>query len=84
MKGITWGNYYWPVFLTGVSVLFLVPEIVGLVTNSANTLSDYCWRRLSVAVSYGQGIHTLGWWFSLIAWGLFVILITIHIWWRGV
>lgn len=80
----TWGQYYWPFFLTLASALFLIPEVAALITNSANTLSDYCWREMSVNIAYGHGRHTIGWWASILSWGLFTVLITIHIWFRGV
>ena len=81
---ITWGLYYWPTYLTIGSLFFLIPELVALFTNAANTLSDYCWRELSVNVTFGHGAHTVAWWFSLVSWGMFIVLITMHIWWRSV
>jgi hypothetical protein len=78
-----WGIRYWPVFLSVASAFFLIPELIALFTNASNTLSDYCWNQLHVNVSFGHGAHTVAWWFSLVAWFMFVVLITIHIWWRG-
>lgn len=77
---ITWGKYYWPYFFILVSVIFLVPELIALFSNPANTLSDYSWQELHVT-GYVR-IHTLAWWLSLIGWLLFVVVITAHIWWR--
>jgi hypothetical protein len=77
-----WGNFYWPVGLTVVSVAFGVPELYALFTNVNNTLSDYCWRELNVTVAFGHGMHSYAWWASLCAWLLFVTVITGHIWWR--
>jgi hypothetical protein len=79
-----WGVLYWPFFLILVSALFLVPEVYALITNSANTLSDYCWNQLSVHVAFGSGRHTLAWWLSQGAFIIFFVLITIHIWYRSV
>lgn len=76
----TWGKYYWPYFLILVSFLFLIPEIIALIANSANTLSAYSWEELHIAGTIR--VHTLAWWLSLITWGLFVAVITAHIWWR--
>lgn len=81
---MTWGLAYWPSFLTASSALFALPELIALFTNAQNTLSDYCWRELSVNVTFGHGAHTFAWWSSLIAWLLFVVIITLHIWWRSV
>lgn len=81
---ITWGLTYWPFAMIIVSAVFLPAEIYALFTNPANTLSDYCWRELDVNVSFGHGIHSLAWWLSLISWGIFVLLITLHIWWRSI
>jgi len=77
-----WGNWYWPRGLTVASVAFLLPELYALFTNPANTLSDYCWRELHVTAAWGNGVHSLAWWFSLVAWLLFTIVITAHIWFR--
>ena len=79
-----WGSRYWPVFLAIGATGFLIPEVFALITNSANTLSDFCWRELNVTIAYGHGKQTIAWWLSIIAWGLFTVLITIHIWFRGV
>jgi len=79
-----WGIIYWPVFLSVVSTLFLVPETVALFTNQANTLSDYAWNELHIGLSFGHGAHTVAWWLSLIAWVMFTVIITGHIWWRTV
>lgn len=79
-----WGYVYWPIYLIICSAFFLVPEILALLTNAANTLSDYCWHKLGVNVTFGNGPHTIAWWLSLISWGMFVVIITLHIWWRSV
>jgi hypothetical protein len=76
---ITWGKYYWPYFLTLVSMLFLIPELIAVVTNHANTLSEYSWDELHVS---GLAIHDIAWYLSLSTWLLFVVVITAHIWWR--
>jgi hypothetical protein len=78
-----WGNTYWPAGLIAAFAAFAVPELYALFTNAQNTLSDYCWRELSVNVAFGHGIHTAAWWFSLILWAAFVVTITGHIWWRS-
>jgi hypothetical protein len=80
----TWGNTYWPWFLTAVSVFLLVPELFALLTNTLNTLSWYAWNKLDLSVSVNQGMDTVAWWGSLIVWVLFVIVITGHIWWKGI
>jgi hypothetical protein len=77
---ITWGRYYWPFFLILGSLLFLVPEIIALVTNFRNTLSQYSWNELHV--NPGIAVHTLAWYLSLGGWILFVIVISAHIWFR--
>ena len=78
-----WGNWYWPVGLIAASVAFVVPELYALATNSANTLSDYCWRELHVTRALEISGHGAAWWCSFIAWLLFVAVITLHIWYRG-
>ena len=81
---MTWGLVYWPVFLIVGSAFFIVPELIALFTNAANALSNYCWHKLGVNVAFGSGAHTVAWWLSLVAWGMFVVIITLHIWWRSV
>lgn len=77
----TWGTYYWPYFLILVSVEFGVPELIALGTNVANTLSDYARLQLHVGTAFAGSVHTVAWWASLIAWLLFVVVITDHVWW---
>lgn len=79
-----WGNIYWPIGLITASLAFVAPESYALATDPANTLSDYCWRELHVTRALEISGHGLAWWCSLIAWVMFVVLITIHIWYRGV
>jgi hypothetical protein len=77
---ITWGRYYWPFFLLAVTVAFAIPEIYAIITNVSNTLSDYSWQELHVGRIWP--VHTIAWYCSLAVWGLFVVVITAHIWWR--
>lgn len=77
---ITWGRYYWPFFIVLTSVLFLVPELIALFTNYMNTLSEYSWAELHV--NPHVSMHTLAWYLSLGGWIMFVIVITLHIWFR--
>ena len=81
---MTWGPVYWPLFLTIVAVLFLGPEFLALITNSANTLSDYCWRELNVTMVFGHGKHTVAWWLSQIAFYVSAIVLALHIWYRSI
>lgn len=77
---ITWGRIYWPIMLLVVSVIeFGIPEFIAIITNPANTLSDYSWDELHVG---SFPVHTLAWYVSLIIWLSFVVIITMHIWWR--
>jgi len=77
-----WGNWYWPAWLSAMSLLFIPAELFALLTDPANTLSDYCWRELGISRATEITIHGAAWWASLIAWLVFVGLITAHIWWR--
>ena len=79
-----WGDKYWPVFLSVTTVFFVIPEMFALLTNAYNTLSWYAWHKLNLSVSVAQGMDTVAWWGSLITWLLFVVIITIHIWWKGI
>lgn len=77
---MTWGRYYWPFFLVLSGLLFLIPEIIALVTNFRNTLSQYSWAELHVNPHIA--VHTMAWYISICGWLLFVIVITAHIWFR--
>lgn len=77
----TWGRTYWPIAMIIVSLLFLPAEIIALVTNAANTLSDYSWYELHLRP--GLSVHTVAWYLSFIGWLLFVVVITWHIWFRS-
>lgn len=75
---ITWGRYYWPYFIVLVSTLFLVPEIIALISNWRNTLSNYAWTELRVGPNFP--VHDLAWYLSLIGWLLAVVVLSMHIW----
>jgi hypothetical protein len=79
-----WGVIYWPIYLTVAAVAFLVPEVYGLFTNAANTLSEYCWNQLGVTVAFGHGAHTFAWWASQSAFILAAVILVLHIWYRSV
>lgn len=76
---MTWGKVWWPIYLIVTSVAFLVPETVALITNAANTLSYYARLELNL-IPHVNNAHTVAWWFSLCAWGLFIVIMTLHIW----
>lgn len=77
-----WSNIYWPWFLGVTFVLFIIPETYALITNAANTLSEYCWRELDVTHALEFSSHSVAWWGSLIPWLMFAVIITLHIWFR--
>lgn len=77
---ITWGKFYWPAALLVTAVfLFGIPELIAIITNPANTLSDYAWDELRVG---SIPVHLVAWYISLAVWLMFVVVITLHIWWR--
>lgn len=76
---MTWGREYWAWFLIVVSAAFLAPEIYAFFTNAKNTLSDYARYELNLN-PHVYGMHTVAWWLSLCTWGIFVVVITLHIW----
>lgn len=78
MKHITWGLPYWTGFLITVSIGFLVAEFIALFTNVWNTLSYFAWYEMGISGTISP--HTPAWWASLIAWCVFVVVITAHIW----
>jgi hypothetical protein len=84
----TWGLHYWPIFITGSGLWLLtafgIPETIALLTQPNthldNTLSQYARVQLHVSIATANNIHTIGWWVSFLAWMMFVIFITAHIW----
>ena len=78
---MTWGRQYWPVFLIVTSLAFLIPEVIALVTNAKNTLSDYAWYELNVKTPTEHfSAHTAAWFLSL---GMFLVIaiwLVFHIW----
>lgn len=78
---ITWGRVYWSVALSIAAIAFLIPEVIAIFTNMGNTLSEYA--RSELGLTYGphmQVHHTITWTLTLIAWWVFVGVITWHIW----
>lgn len=83
---ITWGKEYWPIFLiiSAIWVLlgFGIPELIALLSpvpnHLDNTLSVYARDELNVSAQLTK--HAIAWWLSFLAWGLFVVVITLHIW----
>lgn len=80
MKSITWGLTYWPWYLSIASLTFLIPEAIAFFTNARNTLSDFAWRELGLHGSVTP--HDFAWWASLVAWSVFAVVITAHIWFQ--
>jgi hypothetical protein len=70
----TWGNWLWPTWL-GIAVgIFLVFEIIGLLTNSGNTLSAWVWRSLQITRNEPMSAWSatdylvFGCWVTLVSW----------------
>jgi len=49
VKHITWGHWYWTIWLGVLLVAFLPAEILGLVQGGQNTLSNFVWQYLRIA-----------------------------------
>lgn len=77
-----WGYYYWPSWLSVVSLTFLPAELFALFTNHANTLSDYAWHELNVTKALTFSMHGIAWWSSLISVTLVFVILVFHIWFR--
>jgi hypothetical protein len=79
---VTWGKWWWPIFLIVTSLAFLVPELIALVTNFRNTLSDYARYELNVTTpTQGFTTHTAAWLLSLGVWLVVAFWLTWHVWW---
>jgi len=80
-EGPTWGQWYWPLWLTIVLLAFLVPEIYALITNVRNTLSWWVWDQLDVSP-----LATAPWTAAhLLVFGVWVLMnvwLTGHFFWR--
>lgn len=77
-----WGYYYWPIWLTAVSLTFLPAELIAFFTNPMNTLSDYAWHELNVTRALTFNAHGIAWWSSLITVSLALIVLILHIWFK--
>lgn len=71
----TWGHWYWPLWLMGSIILFLVPEVYSLVTgHPSNTLSDWVWSSLHIHRDESPGqwsaedFLVFGCWLTLVVW----------------
>lgn len=76
----TWGPHVWPWFLIAVAGVFLALETYALVTNSANSLSDYAWTELGIRGF--RPVHSAAWLLTLGAWLTLAYFVTEHIWFR--
>lgn len=85
---MTWGNWYWPVFLI-ISAIWIitgfgVPEIIALITevkgHTDNTLSHYSQFELGMSTEITR--HSIAWVLSLLSWVVITTLLTWHIWFR--
>jgi hypothetical protein len=76
----TWGLVYWPAFIITVVLMFGIPETIGLVTNTRNTLSWFAWREFGVPNSYSMPAFTAAWYFSFALYLVIVVFLGIHIW----
>ena len=77
---ITWGLLYWPIYLVSVTIGFAVPEVIGLFTNTRNTLSWYAWTEMHVRPMEPFTVHNAGWFLSQ---GMFLTVaswLLYHIW----
>jgi hypothetical protein len=75
---VTWGNWWWPAFLIGTFLAFIIPELFALFTQTSthtdNTLSGWTWQTEPPTYSWE-------WFLSLILWLAVAIWLTGHIWW---
>lgn len=78
----TWGLTYWPIYLIVVSLGFIPAETTALITNPANTLSDFAWRELGFPDKASPVPYTAAWYFSFAAYVMVVVFLAIHIWFR--
>lgn len=80
--GVSWGRWYWPVFLGVVFLFFIVPEVYALVKGQRNTLSDFVWIRLKIV----RGERFSDWsaldLFVFVQWIGLVIWLTWHFFWH--
>lgn len=72
---MSWGERYWPVWLTVMLLSFLGPEVYALATGQpSNTLSAWVWRALAIhrdeTVGQWSALDFLmfGLWVTLVAW----------------
>lgn len=76
----TWGAYYWPLALTLITGLVLVPEVYALFTNVNNTLSVWVWTEMRVSPGDHLTAWTAGRYLTLMAWVGLCSWLTWHFW----
>lgn len=78
---MTWGKTYWSWFLIVVTLGFAIPEVIALITNYKNTLSDYARFELDITTpTEAFGAHSAAWLLSLGLWLVLAFWLTFHIW----
>lgn len=80
---ITWGREYWTYYLIAAGSLFAGPEIYALLTNAANTLSDYSRYELGAHFTVSGQVfqhYNVAWSLSLLAYVILSIELVRHIW----
>jgi len=70
---VTWGRWYWPLWLTVTTVTLMGPEVFALTEHAKNTLSEWVWEQLSVPAEQQlpwTAAHYLifGAWLTVISW----------------
>jgi len=68
---MTWGRWYWPVWMIVGCLTLGIPEIVALCRDVRNTLSYWVWGALNVEVNRDwTAAHYLvfGGWLTVVSW----------------
>lgn len=79
---MTWGRWYWPVWMAVLFFSFLGPEISALIVNHNNTLSDWVWVQLKVDPTQKQQQWTAAHLLVFGVWCLVVYWLTFHFFYR--
>lgn len=78
---MTWGNWYWPIWLIVVLLSFLPMEIFALFTNHKNTLSDWIWVHLRITATTTVGQWTAADLLTFLAYvSIFILWLPWHFW----
>jgi len=79
---MTYGLWYWPIWLGVILIGFLPAEIIGLIQGGQNTFSNWVWQYLKVAKNESIANWTATDFLLFGAWLVLIVWLTFHLFFR--